>query len=275
MQGRSQKAEGRGPQPRRTTGLMKALASLPSAFCLLLIAATALAQPAAAPSADDLARRAIDSIAGPAWEKARYIEFSFVVVREGKVVTSFPQRWDRYTGDYRVSGRDQKGNAFEAIININTHQGRAWLNGEEVKDSRLQDTLNIAYRRFINDTYWLLMPLKMMDPGVHRSAEGSRTDSCGHTWDLVKLSFDAGVGLTPQDVYWAWINRDTGLVDEWDMHLQSMKPEDPNLEVVFHDFRRVGGMLISTSREIRNKNQMIRLADLKVSSDVPAGAFTK
>ncbi len=240
-----------------------------------LIAAAALAQPAAAPSAGDLARRAVDSIAGPAWEKARYIEFAFTVVREGKVAASFPQRWDRYTGDYRVSGRDQKGNDFVAVININTRKGRAWLNGEEVTDSRLDDTLTIAYRRFINDTYWLLMPLKMMDPGVHRTAEGTRTDSCGHSWDVVKLSFDPNVGLTPNDVYWAWINHDTGLVDEWDMHLQSMKPEEPNLEVIFHDFRRAGGLLISTTREIRNKNQVIRLADLKVSSEVPAGAFAK
>lgn len=275
MQSRSQKAEGRGQQPATTKRVTTARASLLSAFCLLLFATAAFAQTPAVPSADDLARRAIDSIAGPAWEKARYIEFSFVVEREGKVVANFPQRWDRYTGEYRVSGRDQKGNDFEAIINTNTRQGRAWLAGEEVKDTRLQETLTTAYRRFINDTYWLLMPLKMMDPGVHRTAEGSRTDSCGHTWDVVKLSFDQGIGLTPNDVYWAWINRDTGLVDEWDMHLQGMKAEDPNLEVVFHDFRRVGGLLISTARELRNKNQMIRLANLKVSSDVPAGAFTK
>jgi len=44
---------------------------------------------------------------------------------------------------------------------------------------------------------------------------------------------------------------------------------------VFHDFRRVNGLLISTRREMRNKNQSIRLDDLKVSSDVPAGAFAK
>jgi len=242
-------------------------------FGFLLTTAALAQQPAR--SADDLARRNFDAQAGPAWEKARYFEFTFAVEKEGKIVTAFPQRYDRYTGDYRVSGRDPKGNDFLVIMNVNTRKGRAWVNGEEVTDARLGDSLTLGYRRFINDTYWLLMPLKMLDPGVHRSAEGERTDSCGHTWDVVKLSFDPNAGLTPNDQYWAWINRDTGLVDEWDMRLQSMKPEDPLLEVVFHDFRRANGLLISTRREMRNKNQSIRLDDLKVSSDVPAGAFAK
>jgi len=240
----------------------------------MTLAVAALAQQPA-PSADDLARRNFDAQAGPAWEKARYFEFIFNVDRAGTIAASFPQRWDRYTGDYRVSGRDQKGNDFVVVMNVNSKQGRAWINGEEVKDARLTDELSVGYKRFINDTYWLLMPLKMLDPGVHRSAEGERTDSCGHTWDVVKLSFDQGVGLTSGDQYWAWINRDTGIVDEWDMRLQSMKPEDPMLEVIFHDFHRVAGLLISTRRELRNKNQSIRLDDLKVSTDVPAGAFAK
>ena len=107
----------------------------------------------------------------------------------------------------------------------------------------------------------------------HRAAEGPRNDSCGHTWDLVKLSFDQGVGLTPGDVYWAWVNRDSGIVDEWDMMLQSMKPEERPIEVLFHDYRRFGGLLISTRREMRGKTQLIRLDDIQVSPDVPKGIF--
>src|SRR5690242_15872786 len=103
------------------------------------------AQQAAAPSADDLARRAIDMLAGPAWEKARYFSFSFDVVRDGKITSSFPQRWDRYTGEYRVSGRDAQGNDFLVIMNTNTKQGRAWKNGNEVTDSGL---FELGFRRF-------------------------------------------------------------------------------------------------------------------------------
>ena len=230
------------------------------------------AQQPAAPTADDLARRTIDIMAGPAWEKARYFSFTFNVVADGKIATSFPQRWDRYTGDYRVSGRDPQGNDFLVIINTNTKQGRAWKNGVEVTEP---SNFELGYRRFINDTYWLLMPLKSMDPGVHREYVGERSDSCGHTWDVVKLSFDQGVGLTSGDNYWMWINRDTGIVDEWDMHLQNMKADDVPQPVYFRDFKRIAGLLLSTRRELRGKTTQIRLDDIVVSAEVPKGAFDK
>jgi hypothetical protein len=237
----------------------------------MLVAAGALAQDKAA---DEIARRSFDVMAGPAWEKARYFEFTFNVDRGKQRASSFPQRWDRATGEYRVSGSDQKHNEFVVIMNVNTRKGRAWLNGEEVEGRRLDDTLDTGYRRFLNDTYWLLMPLRMLDPGVRRTAEGERTDSCGRTWDVVKLTF-GNAGLAAEDVYWAWINRDSGIVEEWDMRLQGSQPDDPPLQVMFHDFRRYAGLLISTRREIRNKNQTVRIDDLKISSDVPKGAFVK
>jgi len=229
--------------------------------------------PAQAATADSIARRAIDVLAGPAWEKARYFAFTFDVSRNDQVVASFPQRWDRYTGDYRVSGRDQKGQDFLVIMNINTKKGRAWQNGVEATDPT--DLLTLGYRRFINDTYWLLMPLKALDPGVHREYVGDRTDSCGHTWDVVKLSFDPGVGLTSADQYWMWVNRDSGVVDEWDMKLEGSKPDDSPVAVYFHDYGRYNGVLLSTRREVRGKGQMVSLDNLVVSSETPKGAFEK
>ena len=221
-----------------------------------------------AQNAEALSRRALDAIGAPAWEKARYFEFTFSVYRGDERVTSFPQRWDRVTGEYRVSGTDPKRNEFVVIMNVNTKKGRAWLNGEEVTDSRLDDTLALGFRRFTNDIFWLTMPMKIVDPAVKREAVGERTDSCGRTWDLLKLS--AG-----NDAYWAWINRDTGIVEEFDMKLESSQPDDPPVQVMFHDFARYGGLLVSTRRDVRNKNQTVKIEDLKVASETPKGAFAK
>ena len=93
--------------------------------------------------------------------------------------------------------------------------------------------------------------------------------------DGVRLSFESGVGLTPGDVYWMWVNRDTGLVDEWHMRLQSAKPEDAPGEVVFRNYKRIGGLLLSTRREYRGRNVVIRLDDVEVRPDVPARAFSR
>ena len=231
----------------------------------LLVAASALAQQK---PADELARRAFDVLAGPAWEKARYFEFTFGVQHRNGPTSAVPQRWDRTTGQYRVTGRDAKQNDYVVVMNVVTKKGRVWLNGEEVHESRADDTLELAYKRFLNDTYWLLMGLRMLDPGVVREAMGERTDSCGRTWDVLKVT-------TSADTAWVWINRDTGIVEEWDMRLPGAPAEEPPVEVMFHDYGRFNGVLISTRREVRNRNQTIKIDGLKISSEVPKGAFDK
>ncbi|HEX8172923.1 MAG TPA: hypothetical protein VF824_20480 [Thermoanaerobaculia bacterium] len=240
------------------------------AFFLSLFVVSAAHAQAADPAADAIARRALDVLAGPAWEKARYFSFTFNVEREGKIAASYAQQWDRWTGDYRVSGKNREGDDVRVVMNINTKQGRAWKNGQPVADAA--ELLNFGYRRFINDTYWLLMGFKTFDPGVHRQAAGEKTDACGRVYDTVRLSFDK-VGLTPGDVYWMWVNRDSGLVDQWHMKLEGSKPEEEPSVVLFRDYRRFGGLLISTRREIAGKNQFIRLDDLVVATEVPAGTF--
>jgi len=223
-------------------------------------------------TADAVAHRAIDMLAGPSWEKARYFAFTFNVEREGKNLASWSQRWDRYTGDYRVSGK-RNGEDLVVVMNTNTKTGKAWKNGQPVADPA--ELLTFGYRRFINDTYWLLMPLKALDPGVHRESDGEKAGTCGQKYDVVHLSFDAGVGLTSADNYWMWVNRDTGLVDEWHMKLQGSPADEKPEQVVFHDYHRIGGLLISTRREIRDDKQtVIKLDDVTVSESVPAEAFS-
>src|SRR5215213_3077252 len=175
------------------------------------------------PTADSVAQRAIDVLAGPAWNDARYLAFSFNVERDGQILASWKQKWDRFSGDYAVSGKNREGDEVRVVMNVNTKQGRAWKNGQPVADPA--ELLKFGYGRFINDTYWLLMGFKTFDPGVTRAYEGEKTNACGALHDVVRLSFQ-NVGLTPGDVYWMWVNRRTSLVDEWHMKLEGSKPED-------------------------------------------------
>ncbi|MGA8809986.1 MAG: hypothetical protein WB973_19100 [Thermoanaerobaculia bacterium] len=224
------------------------------------------------PAADALAKRTIEAQGGSAWDKARFLSFTFVVERNGQAVASFPEQWDRVTGDYRVSGVDPAGVPFTVVLNTKTKTGRAWQKGVEVKDLRaLKELLALGDRRYNNDTYWLLMPLMMLNPGVHRSSQGERTDAAGHKWDIVRLSFDPSLEITY--IVWAWINRETGLVDEWDMRAPTAAVTDQPVEVFFHDFKRVAGVSISMRREVKGKNQTVRFDDLQILAATPKDAF--
>lgn len=239
---------------------------------LLFSAAFAAAEVKPAASADEVAQRAYAMAGGPAWDQARYFTFTFNLDRaDGTRTASFPQRWDRVTGDYRVSGVDPQGKKFEVTMNLRTGEGKATVEGAPVTGDKLKEMLALATRRYQNDTFWLLMPQKLLDPAVHRAYEGPREDACNNVFDVVRLTFEPGFGFGPRDVYWAWINRDTGLVEYWDMTLTGVK--DEKVPVTFRDFRRVGGLLISTRREITSKKQVVRLDDLQVMAETPKGAF--
>jgi hypothetical protein len=241
------------------------------AIVILLFAAAVQAQVPAAPTAEGVVQRTFEVAAGPAWQTARYFAYTFNVEREGKVVASFPQRFDRITGDYRVSGLDPEGKKFEVIMNVNTKTGKAWLDGTQLTGDKATAIVNLGYRRYQNDTFWLLMPFKMREQGVKREYAYSRDDACGHTWDVVQVQFESNFGISPSDMYWVWVNRDTGLIDYWDMKLTGAPP-DP-VTVTFRDYRRIGELLISTRRDIASKKQLVRLDDLQVLPAPPKGAF--
>lgn len=244
------------------------------AMVILLFAAALNGQQAKpAPSADEVARRAFDVAGGPEWEKARYFAFTFNLDRtDGTRAASFPQRWDRVSGDYRVSGVDPQGKKFDVVVNLKSRAGKATVDGAPVTGDKLTEMLAMATRRFQNDTFWLLMPQKLMDPAIRRAYEGTRDDACSRTFDVLRLTFEPGFGFGPNDVYWAWINRDTGLIEYWDMKLTAVRDDKP-VAVTFRDFRRVGGLVISTQREIASKKQVVKLDDLVVSAEPPKGAF--
>lgn len=251
--------------------------SIISVFSLLLPSGLfAQATPkVAAPSSDEVARRATDILgAADALDKARYIAFTFNVERDGKTISSFPQRWDRFTGEYRVSGKTADGISFDVTLNVNTRMGHGTMNGRPVTDpTKFKELFEMGYRRFINDTNWLLMPFKMLYPGVHHSYDGQRTDSCGHSWDLVKLTFDDVAGLPFGDTYWMWVNRDTGVIEEWDLKQRGSAPDAQPIEVVMRGYQRIGGLLLSTRRDVRVNGQIIRFDDLQILPAVPKGAF--
>jgi hypothetical protein len=241
-------------------------------FAALLIASSSFAQKT--PSADDLAQRTVDLIGGGgALERARYFSFTFKVEKNNQVV-SFPQQWDRVSGDYHVSGRRPDGIPFEATINVKTGAVRGAIEGRTVSSpDELKKLFQFAYERYVSDTFWLLMPLMMLDPPFQRAYDGPRNDSCGHTWDLLKLTVEVKPGNPPAGVYWPWISRNTGMVEEWDMKPAGLKADQPPIEVMFHDYRRVAGLLISLRREMRGLNQSVRFDDLVILPETPKGAF--
>jgi len=208
------------------------------------------------PQAQEVAERLMKALGGKEnWEKARYLRFDFVVEQKGKVVGDFKHLWDRYTGRYRVQGTTDKGQIYTVLFqDINTKKGDAFLNAVPVADKDKQKFLDMGYERFINDSYWLLMPYKWRDPGVNLKYAGTAKGDHGQVWDKVLLTFGQ-VGLTPKDRYWAFINQKTGMMDKWEFILQGQKAPPSAFEWMnWQDFE---GIKLCT--EMKAQKQPLRI----------------
>ncbi|MEO1084260.1 MAG: hypothetical protein AAFY88_08460 [Acidobacteriota bacterium] len=244
-----------------------------SALALALV--TAFASPAAAEhhekrdeKAVKIAERSLEAMGGAeAWAATRYVRFDFFGFRL--------HHWDRHTGRHRLEGKNREGQEYVVVHNINDGgkgEGSVWLDGAALEGDDRAQWLGNAYGAWINDVYWLVMPYKLLDPGVHLTYDGSE-ELDGTTYDKLKLTFE-GVGLTPGDTYWAYIDRETGLMGRWAYHLESFKEDQEATAWRWAEWQTYGDVKLSSKREKVDDGAVRELGQIAVLDDLPDAAFT-
>lgn len=211
-----------------------------------------------------------------AWEKVRYLRFDWVVERGGQRVAEVRHLWDRHDGRYRVEGKTREGKDFLALFNVRTRTGSAWSERKKLEAEELQKALAFAYGRYINDSYWLVQPMKLKDPGVHLGYAGERALN-GTKYELVHVWFDK-VGLTPGDHYWVYIHPQTKRIDRWAYFLESDKNKgEPRLEAAtawdWRDWKQVGGVWLAADKVRDDGSARIWFPVLAAPDTVDARVF--
>jgi hypothetical protein len=235
---------------RKVQGKMKKL----FAIALLLIFAEGCATvPVSVESrADELAGKAMDAMGGyQAFEQKRFLRFDFdIEFDEGKSF-AFQSRhlWDKLTGRCRIEWTFGNSPPMVALINVNTHEGEVFIGGQPAPPDKAKQLLELAHYRFRNETYWLLMPWKMMDPGASREYVGEDVID-GKTYDVVHISFDKSKGMAG-DQFWAYINQRTGMMDRFAYFLEDFEGEATLEDAsvwVWNDWETIGGLKLARER---------------------------
>ncbi len=238
-------------------------------------------QPAALPAGFDpsaseeaaieIARRAMQAMGGPAaWSRSRYLAFDFVVEVGAAPPVAYRHYWDVETGRYRVEGMDEERRPYLVLFNVNTRKGLAWLEGRPARGREREDLLREAYERYINDTYWLLMPLKLLDPGAHVHYEGEVREA-ERVRDRIRLTFDAGIGLTSGDTYWAEVDRKSGRMERWEFVLEG---DEARYGYRWKEWRRFGPLTLSIVKEAEDGNERILFLNVIAGEEVDPLPFT-
>jgi serine/threonine protein kinase len=231
------------------------------------------------PRAIAIADRAMKALGGfDAWNATRYLRFDFVVHHEGKRVVWRSHTWDKWTGRYRLDAKTKPGDSppgkdsqpYLALTNVNTSEGSVHVQGRPLDADDEKWYLKKAQAVWVNDTYWLLMPYKMRDPGVILTYGGEEKDG-EQVWDKVILTFD-NVGMTPKDKYWAYVNRVTGLVDRWDYILNG--GPGPPVPWTWRNWTRHGAILLASERLSAEDDTRIEFPVLETPASLADGVFT-
>ncbi len=232
--------------------------------CLCLARA---AYPAVAAKSDAksvaIAEAMVQAMGGQnAWNSAHFLRFDFKVSKGGKEVASRTHLWDKRTGRYRLDDSTKEGAPRTALMNLANREGSVYVGGKKLEGAESAKALKDAYASYTNDVYWLMMPWKWLDSGVHLKYVGQQKG-----YDVVELTFDH-VGLTPGDMYHAFVSPKTHMMEHWEYTLQSGNKGSWDWQYGEHK-----GVKLA-SNHTNDQGMSINMGSVDILDSVPDDSFT-
>jgi len=217
--------------------------------------------------ADELARELWRAAGGEHLDEVAQIDFRFVVTDDGQTVFEAAHRWDRVGGRDRVSWTDREGKLNDVVVTLANKRACGHVDGSPVSGAPLAALGQSAHGRWVNDAYWLMVPLKVFDPGVTRRL----LEPAGELRQL-ELTFE-GVGLTPGDRYVLQIDPE-GRLTRWEMSLEGSEPGEEPKGVTFEGHRDVGPLTLPLEHTAEGEgNRQVLLRDVVVHEAVQEASF--
>jgi hypothetical protein len=167
-------------------------------FILFQIIDKPLPQGISGPAAEALADKVLKAVNKDAWDTTYAVQWSF---------SGHNYLWDRRNNLVRVKWDDH-----EVLLNTKNLKGAAFKNDLSLKGEDQQETLTKAWEYFANDSFWLIAPYKIRDPGTERFLVKTQDA------DALMVHYTSG-GITPGDTY-LWLLDNDGTPKAWRLWVQ-------------------------------------------------------
>jgi hypothetical protein len=213
-----------------------------------------------------------------AWTKAKQIEFTAKVTVDGQEKVNVHHVWDRWNGRHHFEKADPVSKA-ELMVGYEQFGDAKFgeVDGHsDIPRDQVAKMKGEAEKRIAIDAFNLLLPFKLKDPGVTLKFVEERPDPATPdkmAYDVVKMTFDAGVGLSPGDVYYVVVDKASHLIHHIEM-VESGKADDQRIGYKFDDYQDIGGLKLSLKRQnIGYAAEQLEFTDVKVSGEVDEEQF--
>lgn len=198
-----------------------------------------------------------------------YLAFHFVVAVDSHKTADWRHDWDRRNNSYRVEGISRDGDHLLAVFNLDSRNGVAFKNGQKLEGEEKIQLLKRAYARYINDTFWLLMPFKLKDAGAVLQYDGVQEIS-DVTYEVLRLSYADSVGLTPQNVYRVFVDPATRVVHRWEYFENENAAPAP---AWWEQWQPYGKIKLAKQRRFDDSGRKIIFTDIVVAAEVEEKVF--
>ena len=227
------------------------------------------------PIADSLAQRVLEAAGGPGvWSRVPYLAFSFGVEENRQVGRVVRHLWNRNTNQYRLETPGPTGEPYVILFDVDTRQGKAYWGGVELGNKESATRVAGAFQRFVNDTFWLLMPFRLFDAGVERAF---LPDSSNDVIDVLRVRFTLP-DRAPTDEVYLYIARETGRIVQWKYRTPADGPDAPLRGFEWRDYTRyvtsVGEVVLSIRKRALGRPFEVVMASVRMPQEVPDDWFT-
>ena len=206
--------------------------------------------------------------------KTRYLRFTWFVQDGEARRNERTHTWDIQGQRNRLEGKTRDGKQLIATVDFATKTGQASLDGQIQFEADAKRYTDIAYSTLINDSYWLLMPFKLKDPGVRLRYDGELPGGPSVVYDKIQISFDDGIGLTSKDKYWIFVNRSTHMIERWSYVLQGAGAGTSPVAWEWKETADIGGMKFALRKTQAEGETAIVMENVKVLTEVPDQVYT-
>jgi len=152
-------------------------------MCLYLIYNEDLPKGKQSESTDQFAEKMLTVLNEDAYKNDRYIEWNFA--------GQHAYKWNKQNNQVEI-----KWDNFKVKLNtVYNESSRVYENGTEVTGTEATELIGKAVKFFNNDSFWLVAPYKVFDPGTERRVVPLEDGTKG-----LLVSYTSG-GRTPGDSY--------------------------------------------------------------------------
>ncbi|MBT8218596.1 MAG: hypothetical protein KJP00_02145 [Bacteroidia bacterium] len=152
--------------------------------------------------ADQLANDMLVALDKPGFDSTHYIKWDFA--GRNQYVWDKVKNYAEITMGYDI-----------VLLNLNEITGKAYNRGIEIVGPAKDELIQKAWTNWCNDSFWLIAPYKVFDPGTNRSIVDLEDGKKG-----LLVSYASG-GVTPGDSY-LWILNSNNVPGQWKMWVSNI-----------------------------------------------------